>query len=70
MAWRELITDIYSNRTPNPRFDSKPVFCAGVSNKTVAEAETRLKATFPDSLRLLLQETDGVLELMKTNGSG
>jgi hypothetical protein len=69
MNWRELITDIYSNRTPNPGFESKPVFYAGVSDKTAAEAEAGLKATFPSSLRSFLQETDGVLELMRTGGS-
>lgn len=69
MSWRELITEIYEYRTPNSRFASKPVFHAGVGSQAVAEGEARLNVMFPDSLRSLLQETDGVLELMATGGS-
>lgn len=68
MHWRELITGIYAARKQQPGIAGKPSFYSADSAGDVSDAELRLKATFPDSLRSLLRETNGVMDMMAVDG--
>ena len=68
MSWRELISGIYESRTPQPGIADKPEFYPGTSAADIADAELRLNATFPASLRSLLLETNGVMDMMAIDG--
>jgi hypothetical protein len=49
---------------PNPGIARKPEFYPAASAATVADAEAILDATLPASLRSLLLETNGVMEMI------
>ena len=68
MNWREFITSIYEARPPQPGYATKPQFYAGVAACEVAEAEVRLNVKLPASLRSLLLDTNGVMEMMAIDG--
>ena len=64
MTWRELITGIYEGRPHQPGIAGKPEFYAAATAANIAAAEAALSASLPDSLRLLLLETNGVMDMM------
>jgi cell wall assembly regulator SMI1 len=64
MSWRRLITDIYERRPRQPRIAAKPEFYPGASAASIAYAEATLNAALPESLRSLLLETNGVMDMM------
>jgi len=68
MKWRELINGIYGARAQQPGIAGKPKFYPAASAEHVADAEIRLDAMFPASLRSLLLETNGVMDLMAIDG--
>lgn len=68
MTWRELITDIYVGRSQQPGIAAKPEFYAAAPAATILEAESTLHAALPGSLRTLLLETNGVMDLMAIDG--
>jgi SMI1-KNR4 cell-wall len=53
---------------PNPGIAAKPQFYSAASAATVADAEAILNATLPASLRSLLSETNGVMEMIAIDG--
>ena len=68
MNWREFVTDAYRAGPPQPRIAKKPEFYPGASTQQLSDAELRLGATFPVSLRLLLLESNGVMDMMAIDG--
>jgi hypothetical protein len=68
MNWRELITGIYETRALQPGIAGKPQFYPPASPGDIADAEVRLNAGFPASIRALLLETNGVMEMMALDG--
>lgn len=68
MSWRELLTDVYQGRAQQPGIAGKPEFYPAASLATITDTETALNAALPDSLRSLLLETDGVMDLMAIDG--
>lgn len=68
MSWRELITSIYEGRSQQPGIAGKPDFYPAASAATIADAQTALNAALPDSLRSLLLETNGVMDMMSIDG--
>jgi hypothetical protein len=68
MSWRELITGIYNGRRQQPGIAGKPAFYPAASAVALAEAEAALNAALPGSLRSLLLETNGVMEMMAIDG--
>jgi hypothetical protein len=68
MNWRELITGVYAGRSQQTDIATKPKFYAAASAREIADAEARLNARFPVSLRSLLIETNGVMDMMAIDG--
>jgi hypothetical protein len=68
MTWRERISGIYEARAERPGIASRPEFYPGASAEHTAFAQTRLSAIFPASLRTLLLETDGVMDMLAIDG--
>lgn len=68
MSWRELMTGIYQDRAQQPGIAGRPDFRPAAAAADIDSAETRLNARFPASLRSLLMETDGVMDMMSIDG--
>lgn len=68
MNWRELITGIYETRAQQPGIAGKPQFYPPASVGAIADAEARVSAKFPASLRSLLMDTNGVMDMMAIDG--
>lgn len=68
MSWRALITAIYENRRHSPGIAGRPEFFPGAAPQAVADAEAALSAALPDSLRALLLETNGVMDMLAVDG--
>jgi SMI1/KNR4 family protein SUKH-1 len=68
MNWREEITGIYENRTQQPGIAGKPQFYPPASAGDIVHAEVRLNAMFPASIRALLLETNGVMDMLAIDG--
>ena len=68
MSWRKLITGIYDRRQRQPGIAGKLEFYPAASAATVANAEAVLNAALPGSLRSLLLETNGVMDMMAIDG--
>jgi cell wall assembly regulator SMI1 len=68
MNWRELVTGIYESRARQPGIAGKPQFYPPASAEDIADAEARLNAKFPASIRSLLLETNGVMDMMAIDG--
>ena len=68
MSWRELITGVYEGRRQQPGIAGKPEFYPAASAQAIADAEADLNATLPASLRSLLLETNGVMDMMAIDG--
>ena len=64
MSWRDLITGIYESRPQQPGIAGKAEFYPGASAATIADAEAVLNAALPASLRSLLLESNGVMDMM------
>jgi len=68
MNWRERITGIYQGRQQQPGLAGKPVFYPSALTQEISDAETKLKAEFPESFRSLLLEANGVMEMASIDG--
>ena len=68
MNWRELITGIYEGRSQQPGIAGKPKFYPAASAGDIADAEVHLSATLPASIRSLLLQTNGVMDMMAIDG--
>ncbi len=68
VSWRELITDIYETKPSRPGIKDKPEFYPATSAASLANAEADLKAALPGSLRALLLESNGVMDMMAIDG--
>ncbi len=68
MNWRKLITGIYESRHQQPGIAGKPEFHPGTSAASIADAEAALNSAMPASLRSLLLETNGVMDMMAIDG--
>jgi hypothetical protein len=68
MTWRELINGFYDARPPRPGIAGKPRFYAAASAGNMVDAESALSAALPGSLRSLLLETNGVMDMMAIDG--
>lgn len=68
MNWRDLITGIYETRIQQPRIAGKPQFYPPAPAGDIADAEARLDAIFPASIRSLLLDTNGVMDMMAIDG--
>lgn len=64
MSWRDLISSVYESRG----VDIKPRFYPSASAEEIADAEDCLNARLPTSIRSLLSETNGVMEMMAIDG--
>jgi hypothetical protein len=68
MNWCKLISDIYETRAGQPGIACEPKFYAAASAGEIADGEVRLDARLPASIRSLLLETNGVMEVMAIDG--
>src|SRR5262245_20075775 len=68
MRWRELISGIYERRPQQPGIAGKPKFYPAATATDIADAEVALNATLPASIRSLLLETNGVMDMMAMDG--
>jgi hypothetical protein len=68
MSWRELIADLYATRGLPSGVAARPEFYPAASSASIARAEALLNATWPNSLRSLLKETNGVMEMLALDG--
>jgi len=68
MNWCELISGIYETRGKQPGYTTTPKFYSAASLDEIDDVETRINARFPTSLRSLLLETNGVMEMMMVAG--
>ncbi len=68
MNWRELLTRILENKKDQPRFRSKPTFFPPAASAGIKELESSLNTRIPSSLQSLLQETNGVMEMLSIDG--
>lgn len=68
MSWRELVTGIYEGRSQQPGIAGQSAFYPAASAATIADAEAELNAVLPVSLRSLLLETNGVMDMMAIDG--
>lgn len=68
MHWRPFITGIYETRAQQPGIAGKPEFYPAASAADIAAAEARLSASLPASLRSLLLESNGVMDMMAIDG--
>jgi cell wall assembly regulator SMI1 len=68
MSWRELITGIYEGRPQQPGIAGRPKFYPAASAANVADAEAALNVALPASIRSLLLETNGVMDMMAIDG--
>jgi hypothetical protein len=68
MNWCKLISDIYKSRTAQPGIACAPKFYVAASAGEIADGEVRLDALLPGSIRSLLLETNGVMELIAIDG--
>lgn len=68
MSWRERIAGIYEARGERDGIAKRPRFYPAASEEDLAAAEALLNARLPESLRSLLLETNGILELMAIDG--
>lgn len=68
MNWCELITGIYNTRELPPGIARKLLLNPPVSPGEFAAAEARLNARFPASIRSLLLESNGVMDMMAIDG--
>jgi hypothetical protein len=64
MNWYEFITETYVAAPKHPGWVTKPQFYAGAPAQEIADAEFRLNATLPGSLRTLLLESNGIMGMM------
>ncbi len=64
MNWRESITATYAIAPNQPGIAGRPEFYSGASAQEIAQADLRLSATLPASLRSLLLESNGVMGMM------
>lgn len=63
MTWREMISGIYADSPRQAGIAVRPEFYPAAKLASIAAAETDLSATFPDSLRSLLLESNGVMAI-------
>jgi cell wall assembly regulator SMI1 len=68
MNWCEFVAGIYETRAGQPGIAGKPKFYPAASAGEIADAEVRLNARFPASIRSLLVETNGVMDMMAIDG--
>ncbi len=68
MNWRDRISGIYDTRTHQPGITTKPSFYPAAAAEHLSKMEADLKAGFPESLRSLLLETDGVMDKISIHG--
>lgn len=64
MRWREAITGLYASSPRRPGIETKAKFFPPASVANMADANAVLNASLPASLRSLLLETNGVMEMM------
>lgn len=64
MNWRDFIAGIYYARPQEPGIATKPAFYPGASPYEIAEAEVQLEAIIPSSIKALLLETNGVMNML------
>src|SRR5438552_3310696 len=64
MSWRELISGIYAGVKGAPNIASKPAFYPAASPQDIADLEVQLEAKIPPSLRSLLLESNGVMQML------
>jgi hypothetical protein len=64
MNWRDFIHGVYEVIPEQPGITKKPKFYLGAPEPQIADAEARLDARLPASLRSLLLETNGVMDMM------
>jgi|ERR1022692_838804 hypothetical protein len=67
MNWCEFISEVYAARQNVPGMASKAVFQPPASNEDVTAIELQLNVNLPTDLNSLLRETNGVLEMDRTD---
>ncbi len=68
MSWRELISDIDQDRQQPPGIAGRTEFYPATTAQALADAASELQATLPVSLRSLLLETNGVMDMLSIDG--
>lgn len=64
MSWIDIIVHVYKDREDQELPDS-PIFSSPASNDEFEEAENTLGIEFPNELKSLLYESNGVMEQMR-----
>lgn len=68
MHWHEFITGAYKRQKHGPGIASKPVFHPPALVQDVADLEAQLNVRLSASLRSLLLETNGVMDMLAIDG--
>ncbi len=68
MNWRERIADHYANRVLHSTITGRPEYRPPAEALRLAETEAALGAILPESLKSLLMQSDGVMDMMSING--
>lgn len=68
MNWCEIISGIYEAREKRPDYTTTPKFYPAAPPSEITDVETGVNARLPTSLRSLLLETNGVMEMMMVAG--
>ncbi len=66
-SWREIIKRAYLTRPNTSGTESKPMFYPAASISDIEAAENRLNAILPGTLKSLLLETDGVMDMLSVD---
>lgn len=68
MTWQQRITELYKTRAWPRGIAGRPEFYPSVEAAQLTDAEAALDASLPESLRSLLKESDGVMDMMAIDG--
>ena len=68
MNWGKFIGNIYQERRRSPGVRARPAFYDAATDSVINTAELRLNVRLAESLRSLLSETDGVMDMMSIDG--
>ncbi len=68
MSWRDRITAALAQRPYPPGMAGRPEFYPAACVADIAAAQDALQATLPLSWSSLLQETDGVMDMLTIDG--
>lgn len=68
-SWKQFLEDVYSTRINANGTTTRPRFQLGADDQEIKSAEEMHQCKFPDDLKALLKETNGVMEELAIDSS-